>query len=104
VEDQELVSNAVAREGLEELGIKIDSKDLQLAHVRNILNPDHSRLHLYFVIDHWQGQVVIQEPELCSELAWFETSKLPENITKDASETLRMIDKKKFFYETNVNE
>lgn len=101
VENREFVSNAVVREALEELGIKINPQDLELAHIRNILVPGRERLHFYFKVDRWEGQVTIREPELCSELAWFDVNKLPEHTTNDTLETLKMIEQKKYYSETD---
>ncbi len=104
VEEKEMASEAVQREGFEELGITVDPKDLKLVHVRNILRPDHSRIHLYFAIDRWSGDVIIKEPTLCASLDWFELSSLPANITIDTKETLESIEKGIYYLESKAND
>ncbi len=104
IEENELASAALVREGLEELGITIDPKKIKLVHVRNILRADHSRLHLYFAIDQWSGNVIIKEPALCAALEWFDLAKLPTNITQDAKETLESIEKGIYYAENQTND
>lgn len=104
VEQNELVLKALIREGQEELGIQIDLSQTNLVHVRNILRPDHSRLHLYFIIQAWTGEVTIKEPELCSELQWFKINELPENTTVDSKQTLENIQRSMYYSEANQND
>ncbi|MBI3952447.1 MAG: NUDIX domain-containing protein [Candidatus Doudnabacteria bacterium] len=104
VDQGELVLDALKREGLEELGIKIDPREAKLVHVRSVLRSDHSRLHIYFEIHRWERELEIKEPRLCSELGWFDVNNLPENITRDSLESLTFIEKNINFHQTDHNE
>jgi 8-oxo-dGTP diphosphatase len=103
-EANELLSATVQREGLEELGIEFNATDMELVHVRSILRPDHSRLHVYFLIHSWKGEPSIKEPELCSELNWFSIDELPSSITNDSKEVLKNIQEKIYYSEIDQNE
>jgi ADP-ribose pyrophosphatase YjhB (NUDIX family) len=104
VEENEFALDALAREAEEELDIKIDLEKTRLVHVRNILRSDHTRLHLYFLVDGWQGDVSNKEPDKCSELSWFEMNNLPKNMTTDSFETLNNITSKINYSQTDKNE
>lgn len=104
LEPNELALTTLRREAWEELGITFKPEDIKLVHVRNMTRPDHSRLHLYFEITNWEGQLQIKEPELCSELKWFDIDHLPENLTQDARETLTNINHGIIYYETAITE
>lgn len=104
VEEHEFALAALAREAEEELGIKIDLQKTKLVHVRNILRSYHSRLHLYFLSEGWQGEVRNNEPAKCSEFGWFDLNNLPKDITDDALETLNNIANKINYFQTDKNE
>jgi 8-oxo-dGTP diphosphatase len=103
IEKGELALTALMREAKEEVGIQIDLNQTRLAHVRSILQSDHTRLHLYFVITAWTGEIVNKETELCSELEWFDLQQLPQDITEDAVDTLKNISQNNYYSESNLD-
>ncbi|MFE1591840.1 NUDIX domain-containing protein [Nocardia sp. NPDC058705] len=64
------------REAREEVGIEIDARDVEFAHV---LHSDE-RVQMFFTVRRWGGTVTNCELEKCSELGWFEPDALPEEI------------------------
>lgn len=64
------------REAREEVGIDIDARDVEFAHV--LLSDE--RVQLFFTVRRWTGPVTNREPEKCSELAWFDPAGLPGEI------------------------
>ncbi|MFC9662096.1 NUDIX domain-containing protein [Nocardia sp. NPDC127606] len=64
------------REAREEVGVEIDARDVEFAHV---LHSDE-RVQMFFTVRRWTGAVANCEPEKCSELGWFEPEGLPEEI------------------------
>ena len=87
-----LDGNESARQGLirevkEEIGINILEQDLELKLTMHRLQPDREAIDLFFVADHWQGQIINNEPEKCGGLEFFAKTALPDNIVpylKDA--------------------
>jgi 8-oxo-dGTP diphosphatase len=80
--DEETLSQAVIREAREEIGVEIDSADLELVHVmhRKQKEPtDERRINLFFAAKKWSGKPRIMEPDKCDDLRWFELDSLPDN-------------------------
>lgn len=70
------------RETREEIGIDIDSADLELVHVmhRKQIEPaDERRINLFFAAKKWRGEPKIMEPDKSDDLRWFELDNLPDN-------------------------
>ena len=76
----ETLRQAMIREAKEEIGITLNSKDLELIHVMNRKIPDNERMDFFFTAKKWQGEPTIIEPEKCDDLRWFNVNNLPENI------------------------
>ncbi len=80
VEDGESLRDCAARELLEEIGITADPGKLQLVHInQNFLNTPY--IAFTFVLDDWQGEPQILEPDKCSDLAFFAPANLPAKCT-----------------------
>ena len=70
------------REAREEIGVEIDSADLELVHMmhRKQREPtDERRINLFFAAKKWKGEPKIMEPDKCDDLRWFELGDLPDN-------------------------
>lgn len=82
-EDEETLSQAMVREAREEIGVEIDSADLELVHVihRKQREPTNERrINFFFTAKKWKGEPKIMEPDKCDDLRWFELDSLPDNI------------------------
>jgi len=69
--DDETFSEAVVREAREEVGVELDSADLELVHVmhRRQREPtDERRVNLFFAARKWKGETKIMEPSKCDDL------------------------------------
>jgi 8-oxo-dGTP pyrophosphatase MutT (NUDIX family) len=84
VEDHEFAREALAREALEEAGIKVNPSDLTLVHVlhRHKLKKDETLLVLYFKAAVFQGQPLSKEPHKFTDVSWFSSNQLPEEVSK----------------------
>lgn len=73
---------ALIREVSEELGINIEGKNIDLAHVMYRTKSDETgdRMDLFFVLDKWSGDFKNVEPHKCDDIQWFSTAELPENM------------------------
>lgn len=80
--DDETLSQTVIREAREEIGIEIDSADLDLVHVmhRKQEEPTNERrINLLFRVKKWKGEPRIMESNKCDDLQWSELDNLPHN-------------------------
>jgi 8-oxo-dGTP diphosphatase len=75
----ETMRQAMAREGLEEIGISINVDDLKLSLTMHRWCGDHERIDLFFSLERWEGEIKNIEPEKCDDLSWFLLDKLPKN-------------------------
>jgi len=74
----ESITYAMARETLEEIGIRINPSDLKMAHVMHKKQADE-RIDFFFTTDKWLGEPVNAEPHKCDDLNWFPLDSLPKN-------------------------
>lgn len=78
VDENESCIQAMIREAKEEITIDINAKDLTLAHVMH-RRSNRESIDFFFVCKNWQGIPIINEPDKCDAIDWFDLSNLPEN-------------------------
>jgi len=81
--DNEALHHTMIREAEEEIGIKIDPRDLELVHVmhrRQTEPTNERRINLFFAVKKCKGKPRIMEPNKCDDLRWFELNSLPDNM------------------------
>lgn len=84
---------AAVREVEEEVGIKVDPKELKLVHTlhRTADSPvKHERIDLFFELHHWHGEPTNMESQKCDELRWVNINQLPANTVPEVAQALRM--------------
>lgn len=74
----ETVREAAIREALEEIGVRIDLKDISFATVMHRRSNDE-RVDFFVHIKNWEGEPFNAEPEKCDELGWYDLNAMPEN-------------------------
>ncbi len=83
VELGESVLAAAAREAREELGIRIDERDLvglTGMHRTGVGGLIDERVDWFFACERWAGEPVIQEQHKAAELRWFDLDALPTPV------------------------
>ena len=78
--DEPLVEGA-ARECLEEIGISVDPKELQLIHIYQNVQKDTNRQYIGFLFRcrKWQGEPSIKDPKV-ADVKFFDLDTLPDNL------------------------
>lgn len=76
--ENESLSHAVAREGQEELGIQVDPAQVKLFYIRHL---NKKTLGFYFLAQNWNGEPKNNEPDKCTEVAWFALNELPHEMS-----------------------
>ncbi len=98
VENGENIHSALIREIYEEVGIKVDAKDMQLAHVISFKRENKLEIISFdFIINSWQGEPFNKEPIKHAHIKWFDLNKLPANFI-DRHKTAYDCYKKGIFY------
>jgi len=77
-----IAENAV-REAMEEAGIAVKPEDIKIVYVAHQTGSSREYINFYLKADKWEGEPTNREPEFCSELGWYPTDNLPENIQDD---------------------
>jgi 8-oxo-dGTP diphosphatase len=97
----ETLRQAMSREALEEVGVKVAPKDLDFAVVihRNTGDLTNERIDFFFAIKNWQGEIKNMEPAKCDDLAWFTFNDLPENMVPGVREAIDCYVNKINYYE-----
>jgi len=76
LEFAEEVEHCAKRETKEEADLEIGGVKV-LGVTNDIFNLETHYITLHTFTDEWKGEPKIMEPEKCSEIGWFELSKLP---------------------------
>ena len=87
VEPGESCEQAAAREAREEVGVRIDTADLEpltAMHRTASHEPVDQRVDFFFACRRWQGDPLLVEPDKAADLGWFPLSRLPETELKFA--------------------
>lgn len=78
LEKEESLKQAMAREALEEVGIKIKEEDLEI--ICMIRRSDNDNYINYFLkCNNFEGIPTIMEKDKCDELRWIDINNIPNN-------------------------
>ncbi len=99
VEKGETYTEAAIREAKEETGVKIQPKDLDQLLVLHRKEPEMTWVDIFFEAKTWQGEPFNAEPDMHSELAWFDLKHLPKNVIPSVRYALEQIEAGKTYGE-----
>lgn len=84
VDPGESVHEAAVREAAEEAGVTIGIGDLEAITVLHRFVPDgeavDQRVDMFFLVQRWDGQPAVQEPEKTAAMDWFALDDLPDPV------------------------
>lgn len=78
LEANESILDALIREVKEESNIDIKGDDVKLVHTM-YRKSNYMYIDLFFVINTWSGEAIINEKDKSDELGWFDINSLPED-------------------------
>lgn len=90
IEPGETATQTVIREAKEELGINVDIKDIEFAHIIHNLTGENKRIDFYFFIKKFSGNIQNIEPLKCTKMCFFDKDNLPP-FEKIAPTTLQAL-------------
>ncbi|CAN5423428.1 hypothetical protein BH23ACT6_BH23ACT6_09560 [soil metagenome] len=95
VERGESALAAAAREATEELGVFVQSDDLDLVAAVHrtcaLDDPIEERIDLFFAVRHWEGEPSIQEPDKAERVRWWPLSDPPEHVVPHEAQALDVV-------------
>jgi len=92
IDEGEFPPQAACREALEEAGVTINPKDLELFHSYMNLSHGNPWLGLMFRTRIWGGAPHIQEPEKCDDAGFFSLDALPKLTPQVADGITRVLE------------
>ncbi len=75
----ESAATALARKARETIGVVVDERDVEFAHVMHS-SLDGGRVAFFFVVRNWMGEPDNREPPRCRQLEWFPLGALPYDV------------------------
>jgi 8-oxo-dGTP diphosphatase len=102
VEKGESYTDAAIREGKEEIGIDVEPKSMETVLIMHRNEPSGVAaewVDVYFEATKWHGEPYNAEPDIHSELAWFDLDDLPQNVIPSVRFALSELSKGKIYTE-----
>ncbi len=103
LDGDESVSEAMAREALEEGRITLGPREMRVVQVMHRKGKDAEYIDFFLTADAWSGEPQIGEPEKCDELAWYPLDSLPENMVPYIRDAIQTYKSGAFFSEVGWN-
>lgn len=80
LEAAEPTDDGAAREGLEEIGVRVPPGELEFVHFIDHRAPgEEPRLGVFYRARSWEGEPRNAEPDKCGGLGWFRLDEVPDN-------------------------
>lgn len=99
IEEEEHARRTLVRESLEEAGIVLKERDLELAHVLHKKTSGGHRMTLYFKTSFWDGYPHSREPHKFKKAVWHSVDALPKNMTATVRHVLEEVKKGNIYSE-----
>ncbi|MCB9805676.1 NUDIX domain-containing protein [Candidatus Nomurabacteria bacterium] len=80
VEENEMPTESLVREIKEEIDVDFTKENIKFSSFNyHMVKDGNDYVNLFFVIEKWEGEPKIMEPDKCSDLGWFSIDDMPEN-------------------------
>jgi len=100
IDGVETIPDATIREAQEELGIKLEKKNLKFVHVLHVkTDAGQEYVNFFFEATEWEGDPKVMEPHKCDEIAWFDLNNLPQSTMPTHKYVIEMVHKNSAFGE-----
>jgi 8-oxo-dGTP pyrophosphatase MutT (NUDIX family) len=91
LENAEPLHLGAVREAWEEVGVRVDPQDVELAAlVHHRQDAAHTRIGAFFACRRWEGEPFNREPDKCTRLVWADPAVLPETMIDYPAEGIRV--------------
>jgi 8-oxo-dGTP diphosphatase len=98
LDGNETFLQAMTREAMEEAGIEVNEKDMEVVHVMH-RKTDHERIDLFILAKKWKGEPHIMEPNKCDDMIWAPLNELPMNTIPYIRQAIDAVGNKIFYSE-----
>ena len=78
----ETVTSATVREAMEETGVEVLQKDLEVVHVMHRKSTNREYIDFFLATTEWNGVPSVTEPDKSDDVSWFPIDTLPENTVE----------------------
>jgi len=102
LDGDELATDGIIREALEEAGVVVKPSDIRFVHVAHRLSrgsPGQERVDVFFETHAWHGEITNMEPEKCDDLSWHSVDHLPKNTIPVVKQILQRVANNVFYSE-----
>jgi len=100
---QEELKGAAIREVLEETGIKINEKDIEIMSVNNDMAKDAHFVTIGFLCKKFEGEPKVMELDEITDWKWFDLDNLPDRIFPPSEKMLKNYSSKQIFRDKKPN-
>ena len=83
----ETVLAAAAREAEEEVGVRLETKDMTFSTVMHRIE-EEERVDFFVYVHRWQSEPFNAEPDKCDDLRWVDIHHLPDNMVPYVKQAL----------------
>jgi len=81
LDGNEKAIDGAIREAKEEVGVNIMKHNLEMVHIDHGMFRRWEMIAFYFVCDEWIWEPYNAEPDIASDMQWFDTKRLPSDMT-----------------------
>ena len=94
VDKGQTARQAATVEAREEAGVVIHEEDLEFIHCHYIFD---TYTNFYFRAKKWEGEPMLGEPHLCSEVVWHDKEHIPDDVIMHVRSMLENVGKGSYF-------